>query len=153
MSVKFHTGDRLIYPEVREQELVSVLMGERLGQGISREVFECPLRPDLVVKREREAGRFQNVKEWEVWQHVQYTDFARWFAPCEGISPCGTILFQKRTTPARAEELPDQVPAFLSDCKVDNWGRYDGGFVMHDYGYNLVTTRGMSKRMRWVNWT
>lgn len=78
---------------------VGLLCGQFLGEGMSRKVFVCGLDSSLVVKVETEAGRFQNVKEWELWQEIQYTSAAKWLAPCLHLSPDGTILVMARTSP------------------------------------------------------
>lgn len=135
-------------------DLFRLLVGDRLGEGIDREVFEMATDPDgHVLKFETGAGRFQNVAEWQVWDHVQHTPLARWFAPITHISPCGTVLIQRRTRAGRPDEMPERIPSFFTDVKLDNWGMLDGQPVCHDYGHHLLLERGMTKRMRKVVWT
>ncbi|WP_373379902.1 hypothetical protein [Cupriavidus nantongensis] len=132
------------------RDAFNLLCGDRIGYGMSRSVFSSRLLPDCVVKVEEDAGRFQNVVEWETWQRVQGTDFEKWFAPCRWISPNGCVLVMARTTPA--VDFPEKMPVFLCDFKRTNYGLYDGRLVCHDYGTSLIFEHGMSKRMRKAEW-
>ena len=139
------------------KEAFYTMCGESIGRGMSREVFECKLRPDLVVKTESTSGRFQNVVEWETWQRVKDTPFAVHFAPCHSISPCGSVLVMTRTRPAGVDEFPKLMPAFLCDFKRTNYGvivEKNGSrrLVCHDYGTNLLFENGMTKRTRRAHW-
>lgn len=134
------------------RDFFQLVCGEQIGAGLGREVFELVLNPDLVVKFETGGGSFQNVHEWQVWQSVQFTDHAKWFAPCRKISSCGTVLIQSRTQPVRREELPERIPSFFSDTKIENWGLLDGQTVCHDYGTHMMLERGISKRKFKVDW-
>lgn len=127
--------------------------GRLIGSGISRHVYPYGLDPTrLVIKFEQEENH-QNVTEWQIWNRVEHTDLAKWFAPVEAISPCGRILIQRRTMPCQTDrKLPDRVPAFFSDIKIDNWGMLKGKPVCHDYGFHLMLEKGMTKRMKKAYW-
>ena len=136
------------------EDAFNLLCGRKIGEGMTRDVYECNLRPDCVVKVENADVRshFQNLQEWMVWGRVCGTDLEKWFAPVVQISPNGRILLMKRTLPSHTEGLPDKVPVFFTDFKRANYGFYQGKFVCHDYGSHLLMERGMSKRLRTVNW-
>lgn len=138
------------------KELAKLVAGDRIGFGMSREVYEYELDRSLVIKLEMGAKRFQNVKEWEFWEEVSMTPWAKWFAPCVEISPSGLFLIQKRTTPAPKHKFPDKIPAFLSDLKYSNFGllveKGQERLVCHDYG-SLVLTNGFSKKMKKADWS
>jgi hypothetical protein len=123
-----------------------------IGRGMSREVFTSEVLKDCVVKVEDSCGHFQNVLEWETWNRIKWTDYAKWFAPCEYISPNGTILVMKKTLPAQDKMYPKQMPIFFSDFKRTNYGLFNGKLVCHDYGTSLLFENGMSKRMKKVEW-
>lgn len=130
----------------------NLLCGEKLGSGIHRDVFECKIRPDLVVKVEKGDYRyFANVLEMRFWCDNQYAkDIAKWLAPCEFLSPDGRLLLQKRAQPIiSGSQLPKQIPAFLTDLKKENFGLLDGRVVCVDYALNNVT---VSTRMRKPYW-
>lgn len=132
------------------QDICGLLLGDRLGAGVAREVFVYGLDESKVIKIEDVARSFQNVMEWEVWKEIEDTEWARWFAPCHFISPSGSVLIQARTKPI--ERLPAELPSFLADLKPSNFGRYKGRIVAHDYGLNMLMTRGLSRvRMRKVS--
>lgn len=116
-----------------------MLTGKMLGSGIHRDVYECALIPDCVVKVEDKAKCFSNVVEWDLWQRFKDTKtVARWLAPCVDISSSGTILIQKRVKRMRIEEMPATMPDFLQDFKIENFGMLDGRLVCCDYaGMNI----------------
>lgn len=134
------------------KDLFSLICGPKIGQGAFREVYASNTNPKVVVKFEGREGNFDNIIEHEVWQRIQNTEFARWFAPVRHISACGTILVQDRTEPLAMSELPARIPAFFTDLKRQNWGRLNGKIVCHDYGRNLLMEEGMTKRMRKADW-
>lgn len=145
-------SDSLIFPDTLQSDLNKMIIGEKLGSGQFRGVFVCAYDDTKVVKLE-EAGTFHNVSEWDTWEEVQQTKWAKWFAPCYHISPCGRVLIQARTKPITRRQMPLQVPAFFTDMHSGNWGRYKGHPVMHDYGYTQLKARGMSSAMRTMDFS
>lgn len=115
-------------------EFVNLMIGDMIGEGAFRKVYECKLDPSLVVKIENTANReFPNVHEWAIWQEVEFHDIlSKWYAPCVQISHSGSVLLQKRTKPLR--KMPEMVPELFADVKRENFGLYQGRPVMHDYG-------------------
>lgn len=125
---------------------------ELLGHGVARHVYPYGLDSRMVIKFEQEES-FQNVAEWNVWNHVKHTPLSNWFAPVEFISPCGRILIQRRTSVFETDKkLPDRIPAFFTDTKIENWGLLKGKAVCHDYGYHLMLEKGMTSRMKKAEW-
>jgi hypothetical protein len=96
------------------EDAFNMLCGTLLGEGVHRRVFECKLRPELVVKVEYETDYrwFANVHEMKFWNEAT-ADVQKWLTPCEFLSPDGRILLQRRVLPVRDSELPDKLPAFL----------------------------------------
>ena len=135
-------------------DFFKLIAGRRLGSGVGREVWTCELDPSIVIKFETGSASFQHVVEWEAWQALRWSDdAAKWLAPCVSISCCGSILVQKRTEPLRREELPERVPSWATDLKLENWGMLDGHPVMHDYGLaSVIISRGATKHMRKADW-
>ena len=130
----------------------NLLCGQKIGEGIHREVFECKLDASLVVKVETDEDyrTFANAYEWRNWDENQYwKPVANWLAPCVSISPCGLILLQKRSDPLREAELPEKLPAFLTDIKPSHFGKLDGRIVCCDYT-RLITT--ISHRLKKAEW-
>jgi len=144
-------------PLTCKNDLARLVCGKFLSSGISRVVYEYTLDPTKVVKIETSAGFFQNVLEWEVWQNVRDTRWAKWFAPVHYISDNGSVLIQSRTVPAQKRDIPKQLPDFFTDLKLENFGLLDGRFVAHDYGFNLLLfnglTRGRMKSFSEKEWT
>lgn len=142
------------------EEAFNLLCGERIGRGMSRDVFECSLLPDCVVKVETDAQRFQNILEWQTWEMVKHTAASRWFAECRWLSPNGRVLIQERTRPAGPGDYPKRVPVWFTDLKRGNWGMAVTNdpqkqyLVCHDYGTSLVIQEGTTtKRLRVANWS
>lgn len=139
--------------EVKD-DAFNLLCGRLIGSGMTRKVFNCNLRPDVVIKVEDADIRthFQNLQEWFVWNRISGTNLEKWFAPVIEISPNGRLLIMARTEPVGASSLPTKMPAFFTDFKPENYGLYKGHIVCHDYGSNLLMERGMTKAMRTVKW-
>lgn len=140
-----------LFESSTRHDLFRLCIGEKIGQGVGREVYEWLPDASLVAKVELDGKSFQNTMEWELWNNVAYKkDVGRWFAPCVDISLSGIILLQKKTTPA--QRYPDKLPSFLTDTKKNNYGMLGNKFVCHDYGFHRFWEYGMTKRQRKVTW-
>ena len=124
--------DLKIDQDILDKELWNLVLGYEIGYGRDRTVYMCALNTSFVIKVEYGERSFQNRVEWETWEYVSGGPYEKWFAPCNRISPCGTLLFQKRTTPV--QKLPKKLPAFFTDLKCENFGMFEGRLVCHDYG-------------------
>lgn len=143
----------MIATERHFHELLSVVRGDKLGEGVARKVYAVLLNDSLVIKVESASRSFQNVAEWEVWDWVKSdTSLARWFAPCRNISACGLYLIQDRCEPIRDSERPKTLPAFLCDLKRENFGLLNGKVVCCDYGMILSMVRYWSRKQIKANW-
>lgn len=135
-------------------ELINLLVGKKLGSGSYREVFENMQDADEVLKIETGARCFSNIHEYNMWMIVAGDpELSKWFAPCVDISPSGQILVMKRTKPVMIDELPKKIPNFLTDTKVQNWGRYKKRIVCHDYGNHLAISKGINNwKLKKAEW-
>jgi hypothetical protein len=131
-------------------ELSHLLLGDFLGEGVSRKVFRCAINPEFVVKVSDRAHSWQNINEWEVWWYSSKT-MAKWLAPCVAISPSGTYLIQRYAEPLRKEDLPKKLPRFLVDQKQENFGMIGGQVVARDYG-TMVALVSTVQGWRKANW-
>lgn len=134
------------------EDAFNLLCGEKIGRGAHREVFECRIRRDLVVKVENQEMRyFANVLEDKFWaDHQFYRKVADWLAPCEYLSPDGRILLQRRATPIHdRSQMPEKMPAFLTDLRIENFGLLDGRVVCIDYA---LTIPNPSTRLKPAGW-
>jgi len=127
------------------KDTFNMFCGDKIGSGIHRDVFECKLRPEFVVKVEHNEiyRSFANVKEMQFWCDWRYYQpVAKWLAPCEFLSPDGFVLLQKRCEPLpRNFEFPSKMPKFLTDIKPENFGLLDGNLVCLDYALTIVQAR------------
>lgn len=140
------------FPTTAGRDVAKLVLGNLLGYGTTRAIYQHALDPGLIVKIEDGAQSFCNIAEWSVWEAVKETALARWFAPAVAISQSGTVIVMKRCEPLRPDELPERIPAFFTDVKAENWGLFEGRPVCLDYGYHLMLERGMTKAMRKANW-
>lgn len=140
--------------ETVQLECIGLMLGERLGAGISRTVYECAIDPKFVVKVEPQGRQFANIMEWEIWTALSGTAAARWLAPCRTISACGSVLIQARTQPLRRSELPDHMPLWLTDFKQSNYGKLKGKVVCHDYAASarIMINNAAWKRTQLAHW-
>lgn len=141
------------FNNVISKDLFDTFCSTQLGEGAYRKVYRLTLTPEYVVKIEAGAFNFSNIHEWDVWERVKHTKHAKWFAPCEHISPCGTVLVQKFCKDIDDDALlPEEVPAFFTDIKKSNFGMLNNNIVCRDYGFNLLMEKGMTSRMKKAEW-
>jgi len=132
--------------ETIHEEAFNLLCGDLIGEGESRRVFECKIRPDLVVKVEEADFRiFANVIEQKLFDDTKDIQaISKWLAPCEFLSPDGRILLQRKCDPVPSSfKLPDKVPEFLGDLKRENFGVLGKKLVCVDYGiyFSTISTK------------
>lgn len=143
-------------PRLYVDDLLTLVLGKKLGNGISRQAYVCKTAPNMVVKVETGVELFQNVREWLVWESVRHNkSIARWLAPVHYISDCGRWMYQSRTRPMKIDQLRKRVPKapkFLTDLKTENWGEYKGRVVCHDYGTALTAEYGITSALRKAHW-
>ncbi len=138
------------------EDFFNLVCGKLLGEGIHRKVFECRLRPDLVVKVEipQTFRFFANVHEMALYNRAPYAA-QRWLAKPDLLSPDGRVMFQERVMPiSDVSELPAELPGFLTDIKVENFGWVREGdtrrLVCVDYA--LAHQGKLDMRKRKVEW-
>lgn len=128
------------------RELCDALVGEIIGTGQNRQVYDMPMNPFLVIKHEYCGNRFQNAIEWEVWQTVKNTKYEKWFAPCQNISSNGVFLLQSKVEMIPKAHYPKKIPSFFADLKYENYGILNGKFVCFDYGTIHITSLNKSMK-------
>lgn len=115
-------------------ELWDELVGDCIGEGAYRKVYELRHSKDKIIKVEQNVGAFHNVREWTLWHEARWIPgVSEWLAPCVSISKNGNYLIQRKTTPVALEDMPATCPRFLTDRKIQNFGWYNGKIVAHDY--------------------
>ena len=130
------------------EEFWDFLVGDEIGSGCYRTVYNLNHDYDHVLKVEKDVRCFTNIREWETWNNAPPA-VAKWLAPCYRISDNGRFLLQKRTKPIKFEELPAKCPAFLGDRKTGNFGWYENRVVCHDYGITYPTFPMRMVKGRW----
>lgn len=143
-------------PERVLRDMMSMIVGDKLGEGIDRVTYVWPTDPTKVVKFQVGQYYFQNHLEYTIWCRVKDTEHAKWFAPCYGCSANGMVLLQKRTRPL-PKNLPLEMPAFLTDFSRRNYGMIGNRIVCHDYGFPEILNQIFAKgsralKLRKVEW-
>lgn len=143
----------MISKEAQYEDMQDLLLGEKLGVGIHRLVGAFKPDTTLVIKCATECPNV-NFLEWEIWQSIQHSDLAKWFAPCVQISECGMFMLQKRVEHRPRSEYPKTIPSFFGDQKFKNYGWLDGKFVCCDYAGFISTSMShkWSGRMKKADW-
>ena len=142
-----------IYPRVTDQLsqtrncALDLFVGDCIGEGSSRSVYELEREPDKVLKVEYAGGTFHNIMEWKIWQAVRDTPINDWFAECYEIDSWGTALIQRRADIFSSEREFEQalqerrggvLPQFLCDIRYNNFGLIAENVVCVDYGITAV---------------
>lgn len=140
------------FPTPTSEDFFRMFCGDLIGEGSARAVYQYRMNSNWVVKVESGVSSFQNIMEWETWARIMETEHAKWFAPCRYISPCGNVLIQQKTAYRGRSDYPLKIPAFFTDTKYDNFGFIGKQLVCHDYGIHLLMEKGMTRRMRGVQW-
>lgn len=111
------------------------MLGELIGEGMSRKVYQHPFDPTKVIKVEDSVKYFQNVREWEIWNDFKHApEVAKWLAPCHAISHSGTFLIMERAVDLPTNKKIEKLPEFLTDHKIENFGMIGNRVVARDYG-------------------
>ena len=137
-------------------ELENLILGEKLGSGVYRDVYI--FKPDttkvIKVAKDNPSARAENLLAYKIYRKcICETPFEKWFAKIYDISDDGKYLVQERTEKFRKDKYPEKIPHFFTDTKYDNFGYVKGkGLVCIDYGcislYRAFTSR-MSKAKWW----
>lgn len=123
-------------------DLITTLLGEKIGSGTYRAVYQHNWDKDYVIKIEPKSTEC-NMTEYMLWDEIrglknELTWVKDWFAPVLWMSPNGKILCMQKTSefPKNKKlERPLEIPAFLTDIKWNNFGWIGNRFVCHDYGF------------------
>ena len=125
-----------------QREFNRLILGDFLGRGVYRAVYVYKPDPKLVIKIETEETKcFSNVMEWTIWQELRETKWADYLAPCVQISHFGSVLVQTRTRPIT--KMPSNLPNFMTDLKLGNFGRLGKRIVAHDYAGTLFFSNAL----------
>lgn len=144
--INYQLMDDLLQDRILSLEFLDFFLGKYLGSGISRHVYEFALDPKWVIKLEHDNLN-ANSLEFHVWQRVQYTNIAKWFAPVKMMSRCGRVLMMKRAQPVPVKDIPLKVPHFFTDICYDNFGMIGNQIVSIDYASNLLMEKGMKPKI------
>jgi len=115
-------------------DMMRFCLGDKIGQGQFRAVYHWEHNTGMVVKFAQAVER--NIAEFAVWDAVQGTHYAKWFAPVIKCSPCGHFLLMKYARPITAKDkLPKKIPTFFTDLKKSNYGMIGKQLVCLDYHF------------------
>lgn len=130
-------------------------LGKVLGRGCFRTVYQDKDNKDVVIKKlvskKQKGGKTYNENkiEWNFWNIVKETKFAKYFCPCVEISK--DYKYLKMVKASKIKERPKVgLPSELcNDIKnIGNWGKLNGSPVIIDYGhqgYSKICKSEMNK--------
>ena len=131
---------------------ISFFLGEKLGSGCYRDVFDFFWNKNYVIKIAISTeGRQENLLESRIHDCMLETNYIKHFAKVLGVSASGEFLIMEKAEKRPPSQYPEKVPHFFSDLKYDNYGWIGKRFVCFDYG-NLMVTNGMTNKMKKANW-
>lgn len=139
------------FGELSWHDLEKMVIGDLIGEGCFRKVYEYIPDRSCVIKVEDGARNFSNVKEWEMWNEIRRMKISKWFAPCVSISPSGIFLVQKRTSPI-IKAYPKKIPSMFRDIKLGNVGMYEDHFCFHDYANSTLLTNSYKEKFMTAHW-
>lgn len=154
MPKHYHVVDEIDSSPTAARDLTMLFIGQLIGSGQNRNVYNCVQDPTCVIKHEPDGDEFQNVLEWRIWEAVKaYKEMAKWFAPCVALSGNGQFLIQKKITVLPRAKYPKKLPDWFGDTKYVNFGTYAGRFVACDYGYpSLCRLMWAQRRLTKAKW-
>lgn len=118
------------------QDFIRMCLGQKLGEGQYRIVFDFDLIPDVVCKWDKNIVPACNWNEFNVWNAMKETKYKKWFAPVVAISPGGEFLLMQKARPIKdGDKLPKNIPNFFTDIKRDNFGFIGDQIVCLDYQF------------------
>ena len=113
-------------------DLIRLCCGKKIGNGESRDVYDCKIYPGYVIKVTHYNEH--NWNEYNIWEAVKDSPYRKWFAPVKEISPAGNSIIMKKAKPITDNtKLPKSIPEFFTDVKRENFGIIDGRLVAIDY--------------------
>ena len=136
----------------KAEGLVDLILGDWIGQGCHRIVYQHDTNENWVVKIQH-SDKWSNIVEYEIWTLIMWTQYKKWFAECFYISRNGKALIQQKVEPITKDNMhliPDKIPHFFADIKPSNFGFLNGQLVCHDYDYSLIkfVNSGLTSRMK-----
>ncbi len=136
-------------------DFIGFFCGDYIGSGTTRSVYNFKYDSNWVIKIENGNAEGDNWAEHRIWESIKYTTDGtkEWFAECGKISTNGKIMLQRKTKPlvSKYSKIPDKIPVWFTDLKLDNFGWIGNQVVCHDYSFSLeifgaIATR--SKKMQ-----
>lgn len=119
--------------------IIDFFIGNRIGEGCSRTVYEYTLDPKYVVKIPNSINGFSNnLIEFEIYGLLKGTEQDKWLAESKWCSSDGSVLIQRKTKEIGPKDLPDNLPSFFTDIKPSNFGKIGRQIVCHDYAASLL---------------
>lgn len=118
------------------EDMVRMCLGEKLGEGEYRVVFNFSLLDDVVCKYDKSQPATANWNEYNVWNDVRGTKHEKWFAPVLHISPGGEFLLMKKAREITdSDKIPRNISNFFTDLKRENFGFIGNQIVCIDYQF------------------
>lgn len=130
--------DKIVVEPDTASDLLSAVLGERLGSGYGRTVYRSLLQSGQVLKLANGNlgvgnGVWQNTIEYQIWFSAS-EQLKECLAPVNWQSESGLVLSMQEVSPLVAgHKYVARLPVF-DDMHPSNLGILDGRVVLCDYG-------------------
>lgn len=109
-------------------------LGKFIAKGKGRKVYQHPNDPDLIIKVPINSDK-ANRWEWEFWNLIKDTEYAKYFCPCVEFTDGNLIM--KRCKPGKRvpQGLTIKGIKIKDSTKSTNYGRLGKRNVLLDYSH------------------
>lgn len=110
------------------------ILGNFLGEGKSRKVYNYIPDPTYVVKCNKSVDEDTNLREYNTYLYFKKLNLDHMLSPCRYEN---NFFIMKKVLPVPFGNY--NIPIYFSD-QVRNWGILDNSLVRIDYAWNIVGT-------------
>lgn len=110
------------------------ILGNLLGEGKSRKVYEYIPDPTYVVKCNKNIDEDINLREYNTYLYFKTLNLDYMLSPCRYEN---NFFIMKKALPVPLGNY--NIPIYFSN-EVRNWGMLDNSLVRVDYAWNIVGT-------------
>ncbi len=113
-----------------------------VGCGVSRSVWKTPDGRAVKLAHRFDNGAANRI-EWVIWHHAE-PELKKILVPPISIHENGIYMVVTLGDPIRKNEVPKNIPPYLTDVKTANWVRIAGRVLLADYAqFGVLTHLGL----------
>jgi hypothetical protein len=117
-----------------DAEFEALIEAEPFSSGTTRQVYNVPSDPDVVVKKTINDFPGPNIIERFIWNALRDTSLEDLFGRCVTVSWSGRYLMMERLSDTGEDDVFPDIPDWLTDRKRSAFGKdRDGVIKVRDY--------------------